>query len=105
MKGKLRIRRLKFPNSKLPVGSYPDDPELERFLDLERLHRLNEFIVASTGKPASLPVAHGVEEFHGGRFWALGNLSDSDSEADENSVLPEVIEAQASGTCSDRLSE
>ena len=67
MKGRLRIRRLTMAKQSLssgPLGGYPDDPELERFLDLERLHRMNECLVASTSKTG--PVVHGVENFHGG---------------------------------------
>jgi hypothetical protein len=38
MKGRLRIRRLTMAKQSLssgPLGGYPEDPELERFLDLE----------------------------------------------------------------------
>ena len=91
MKGRLRIRRLTMAKQSLssgPLGGYPEDPELERFLDLERLHRMNECLVASTSKTG--PVVHGVEKFHGGRFWALANNSNSDSDVEQTSALPKT---------------
>jgi hypothetical protein len=75
-----------------PLGGYPENSELERFLDLERLHRMNECLVASTSKMG--PVVHGVENFHGGRFWALANNSDSDSDVEQTSVLPKTRQLQ-----------
>jgi hypothetical protein len=91
MKGRLRIRRLTMAKQSLssgPLGGYPEDPELECFLDFERLHRMNECLVASTSKTG--PVVHGVENFHGGRFWALANNSDSDSDVEQTNVLPKT---------------
>jgi hypothetical protein len=89
MRGKVRVCRLKLAtttSSKFPLGQYPDDLDLERFLELEQLHRFNECLVASASRTG--PHIHGIEDFHGGRFWALGSTSDSESEVDEHIVLP-----------------
>jgi hypothetical protein len=91
---KVRIRRLLLdakPKSFVPLASYPEDPELEQFLEMEQLHRLNECLVASSRNIG--PHTHGVEDLHGGRFWALGYDSDSESEEEESSVVPVAVEA------------
>jgi hypothetical protein len=91
---KVRIRWLLLdakPKSFVPVASYPEDPELEQFLEMEQLHRLNECLVASSRNTG--PHTHGVEDLHGGWFWALGYDSDSESEEEESSVVPVVVEA------------
>jgi hypothetical protein len=69
---KVRIRRLLLDaklKSFVPLASYPADPELKQFLEMEQLHRLNECLVASSRN--TVPHMHGVEDLHGGRFWAL----------------------------------
>jgi hypothetical protein len=55
---------------------------------------MNECLVASTSKTG--PVVHGVENFHGGRFWALANNSDSDSDVEQTNVLPKTRQLHGS---------